>query len=89
MYCRMRVEEPQPRRGGPPLEIFILGSPAIWRKITKFGSEGPRGGYPLLMADRDPPSRLTRLCEASERGVRERAYAESRDFVKQASLSTK
>ena len=82
MYCRMRVEEPQPRRGGPPLEIFILGSPAIWRKITKFGSEGPRGGYPLLTADRDPPSRLTRLFEASERGVREIAYAESWDIVR-------
>ena len=57
--------------------------------MTKFGSEGLRGGYPLLTADRDPPSRLTRPCEASERGVREIAYAESRDIVNQASLSTK
>ena len=50
--------------------------------MTKFGSEGLRGGYPLLTADRDPPSRLTRLCEASERGVREIAYAESWDIVR-------
>ena len=34
-----------------------------------------------MTADRDPPSRLARPCEASERGVREIAYAESWDSV--------